>query len=550
MKNVVVYTAIFGNYDFLYEPTIVPDNVDFVCFTDNKNMESNVWQIRNVLPLYKNPELKNPYVRNARKYKALPHRFLSDYEYSIWVDGNATCRGNINELVNEYLDTCNIAVYDKMSCMLDPWDCIYEEARRIFQFGEINLQRESNKGIKAYKDNPKLIKKQVEKYKKEGFPEHLGLLSAMVIVRRHNKDDCIELGEGWWNEMKYYSHLDQMSFNYVTWKNKTKFNWIKEDVRNCRHFLNEGKHKVKIKITDDYEPINLEYFLNMKLQQGGGGKEVILNNKTLKTVREVVDFWKSKDVKTFQRQLNSSNWQYFNCMVAQFKHDVANHHDMGWNKLTKEYFDSLGDMTDDEIEVYLKENPVEFESGFIKHSYHRAVAMIGRLIFGKKYIPFYMDRGQIYDKSPVIDNVKYITIPETIGIPRGDFTVCQSGILSTMGIRQNDDLDIIISTEARNQIFKGDKYFIRRNGVEIFEKDKGKFIIFDAQGDDDLIENYSFQIDGYNFLEPRFYFSRKNKKTEKDLEDWKGIERFFELENYKGYPFNQLTLKQWGYNFI
>ena len=34
----VVYTAIFGGYDFLYEPEIKPDNVDFVCFTDNKNI--------------------------------------------------------------------------------------------------------------------------------------------------------------------------------------------------------------------------------------------------------------------------------------------------------------------------------------------------------------------------------------------------------------------------------------------------------------------------------------------------------------------------------
>ena len=36
MKNIVVYTAIFGDYDDLYEPLVRPKNVDFVCFTDNK----------------------------------------------------------------------------------------------------------------------------------------------------------------------------------------------------------------------------------------------------------------------------------------------------------------------------------------------------------------------------------------------------------------------------------------------------------------------------------------------------------------------------------
>ena len=57
--------------------------------------------------------------------------------------------------------------------------------------------------------------------------------------------------------------------------------------------------------------------------------------------------------------------------------------------------------------------------------------------------------------------------------------------------------------------------FIRMDDVEIFESNKPKFNIFGAHGDDDLIMNYSFQVGGYNFLEPRFYFSRKNKPAVK-----------------------------------
>tara|TARA_R100000995_G_scaffold35157_1_gene15982 strand:- start:1417 stop:2163 length:747 start_codon:yes stop_codon:yes gene_type:complete len=243
MKNIVVYTAIFGDYDDLYEPLVRPKNVDFVCFTDNKNLKSDVWDVRYCIPYYYNYGLKNPSVRNARKYKALPHRFLSDYEYSIWVDGNATCRGDVNTLVDDYLKQYNMAVYDKMSCVLDPWNCIYEEANRIFWFGQRNLKLDPTKGIKAFKDDPELIKKQCIKYQNEGFPAEIGLLSAMVLVRRHNESDVIKVGEMWWEEMKYHSHLDQMSFNYVAWKQNFKFNWIKEDVRNCTHFKNMGVHK-------------------------------------------------------------------------------------------------------------------------------------------------------------------------------------------------------------------------------------------------------------------------------------------------------------------
>ena len=137
-----------------------------------------------------------------------------------------------------------------------------------------------------------------------------------------------------------------------------------------------------------------------------------------------------------------------------------------------------------------------------------------------------------------------------ISIPAGEFTICQSGILALMGIRSNDDIDIIISSEARNQLFDGNEQFIRTNSAEIFEPNRGKFRIFNAQGDDDLIENYSFNVGGYNFLEPRFYFSRKNKHTDRDKSDWDGMRKFFEMGSHKGYPFNQLTDEQWGVQYI
>ena len=171
-----------------------------------------------------------------------------------------------------------------------------------------------------------------------------------------------------------------------------------------------------------------------------------------------------------------------------------------------------------------------------------------------------MKKEQIYNEPRKKDgiqrrfsltrNINCLKLLDRLGIPKGEFAICQSGILALMGIRQNDDLDIIISSEARKQLFNGNQQFMRFDGVEIFEANKSKFKYFNAQGDDDLIDNYSFEVDGYNFLEPRFYFSRKNKKTEKDLKDWAGMKRFFKDENYKGYPFNKLTLNQWGEEYI
>ena len=130
----------------------------------------------------------------------------------------------------------------------------------------------------------------------------------------------------------------------------------------------------------------------MELQKGGGGKEMVTNNHTLNTVGDVVEYYSNKDNLIKQQEnLNPTNWQYFNCMLAEFRCGVEDHHDMGWDKLSIDYYNSKEFMTDAEIKRYLMLEPVEFGNGFIKHSYHRACAMIGRLINGKPYIPFYIE---------------------------------------------------------------------------------------------------------------------------------------------------------------
>ena len=112
-KNVIIYTAIFGGYDSITDPTFVPDNADFVCFTDS-DIKSDIWNIKKVPAIYEDS------TRNARKYKILPHRWFPDYEYSIWIDGNITVRDDINELIAEWLDDANLAIPDHAQNILDP----------------------------------------------------------------------------------------------------------------------------------------------------------------------------------------------------------------------------------------------------------------------------------------------------------------------------------------------------------------------------------------------------------------------------------------------
>ena len=557
----VIYTSVFGcseeNNYHLHSPDIDLKGYDFVCFTDNPNFKSDVWDIRIVDKLYDDG------ARSAKRYKLLPHRFLKEYDVSIWIDIEVKITKDINDLVDGYLSKSNLAILNHELCGrtvtgdLNVRKCVYEEAKFIKWLGD-------NHPKKQYKDNIDIINSQVDRYKSEGYPENNGLARTTVIFRNHNEDDVIKHSELWWDEMKYGSRRDQIGFNYSAWKQDFNFDYIQEDIDDNEFFLymkkwRQIKRKEKRNNFVEYQPISLDYFLNMEVANGGGGKEVVNQNYTLKKVKDIVEFYSNKDnISETKKILNPKNWQYFNCMLAEFRHNVGDHHELGWDNMTEDYYNSLELMSDGELEIFLMNNPVEFDNGFIRHSYHRACAMIGRLINGKKYIPMYMKKSQIYDNprehdrihrvQPLIRNVGGLS---NIQIPRGEFTITQSGILALMGIRQNDDVDIIISSEARNQLFGGNNGFIRLDGgIEIFEKDRGKFRIFDAQGDDDLIENYSFVVNGYNFLEPRFYFSRKNKKTERDLKDWNAIKTFFEMESHKGYPFNLLSEEQLGKQFV
>ena len=553
----VIYTSMFGykadSSFYLHNPECDLDDWDLVCFTDEPNMKSNVWDVRVVDRIYTDGARQNRY------YKILPHKHLNEYDISVCIDADVLINQNIDGIVKEYLKEHNMSVLDHSICgmtttgNLNRRSCIYDEARFIEWLGD-------NHPRKHYKDDMNVINRQIEKYKSEGYPPNNGLARTTVMFRKHNELDVIKTMEKWWSEYQYNSRRDQLSFPYSAWKTNFKYKMIPIDIDDNEYFQYMKKwrrQKMKEKKIE-YEPISFEYFLNMEIANGGDSKMIIKDDGKLKTVRDICKFFSNpKNMKDVESKLKPDNWQYFNCMVAGFRHDVDDHHVLGWDKLSEEYYNSLKEMSDDEIIEFNKKNPVEFDNGFVKHSYHRACAMIGRIIKGKKYIPFYMKKTQIYDEVRKHDNIHRVTplIENVFGlnenrIPPNEFTICQSGILSLMGIRKNDDLDIIITSSARKRLFNNSESFIRENAMEIFEPNRGKFKIFNAQGDNDLIENYSFKVNGYNFLEPRFYFSRKNKHTDRDKSDWEGIRKFFEMESYKGYPFNQLSEEQWGAQYI
>ena len=55
---------------------------------------------------------------------------------------------------------------------------------------------------------------------------------------------------------------------------------------------------------------------------------------------------------------------------------------------SSQYFESLAQMTDEEIELFLSLHPLEVTDDYLTSGRHRASAMLGRLLRGEPYIPF------------------------------------------------------------------------------------------------------------------------------------------------------------------
>jgi len=223
MNNKVIYTSIFGEEYYLHDPEMELDGWDFICFTDRTDLKSDIWTIRPTLKIYDGS-------RDSKKPKILPHRYLEDYEISVWVDGDAKIIGDVNFLVDTYLQDKDYAVFNHKYCGgINSRICIYEEAKFIKWLGDIHPQ-------KHYKDNLDIINNQVDGYRKEGYPENNGQARNTVILRRHNNKEIIKTMEDWWVEVMYGSKRDQLSFPYVAWKNNLDFNFINEDMDNNRWF--------------------------------------------------------------------------------------------------------------------------------------------------------------------------------------------------------------------------------------------------------------------------------------------------------------------------
>ena len=244
MKKICVYTCITGDYDNLKEIKNKEKNIDYYCFTNNKNIKSKTWKIEYI----EDKELSN--IILARKVKILGTNYINNnYDILLWMDAAVEFRKPINDFINEYLSDD-----DSFVC---------------FKHGLRNkISDEMNACLRFRKESIDNIEKLKKYYKSEKYLDNNGLIESTVYIKRPKDEKVIETMKLWFDMVKNYTKRDQLSFNYCIYKTGLKVKWINEYVFNNDWFKwhQHSSNKIKEEYMIYYKDIN-EY--DYKYQQIG-----------------------------------------------------------------------------------------------------------------------------------------------------------------------------------------------------------------------------------------------------------------------------------------
>lgn len=194
-EKIIIYTAIYGNYDRIRDPGIVPDNCKFIIYTDNMYTNSSIWERREYHSKYFDA-LSD--LEKNRFIKMHPHLLFPESEYSVYLDGSIWIISDLTELVN-YIPKEGFAFHIHSSR-----NCIYDELRAAYIYKKID-KNEFNKFKKFITES--------------NMPTAYGMLECGIIARKHHELLCIKIMNEWWDMFERYIKRDQISLPYILFKN-------------------------------------------------------------------------------------------------------------------------------------------------------------------------------------------------------------------------------------------------------------------------------------------------------------------------------------------
>ena len=194
VDKLIVYTSITGCYDSLKDPIFVDDKITYICFTDNKDLKSDIWNIRSIDIIDSDPRL------SAKKVKICPWEYINCNGPICWVDGKFLIKDDLREYYNHYNRGNAILCFP--------------------HFERTTICDETAELIKCKPEIKKELIIQSAHYLNSGFKDDYGLYECGCIIRDFSFPIMKKLMMDWWSEIEQYTIRDQISFPYVCWKNE------------------------------------------------------------------------------------------------------------------------------------------------------------------------------------------------------------------------------------------------------------------------------------------------------------------------------------------
>lgn len=195
----VVYTVVTGGYD-RPQPLPVLDGWDAVIFTDSTNVSYRGWRVVRL------DAQGLDAARASRLPKILPHKYLPEYEYSLYIDAN----------MHLYRSPYNVAERLRwrpcVSVAHPHRHCVYDELKAIVQCQKAPSDR-------AHAESARMLS--------EGVPKGLTLYEGGMLFRKHGDPAVLALDEAWWAEyVKSETGRDQPALAVAAWKTQAAIDTI------------------------------------------------------------------------------------------------------------------------------------------------------------------------------------------------------------------------------------------------------------------------------------------------------------------------------------
>lgn len=208
--RVPVFTAITGGYERpLVHETLDPW-ADYVLFSDGEMSHSGCWQVRQLSRTTGDPLL------DARLVKASADKLFPDADIAMWIDGNVLVRRSLQPYRSLVENNPGHPVFGIPHPVRE---CPYEEAEKVISAGKAPVEA---------------VRRQMERYREEGFPPNQGLIETNFLIFNLRHPEISRLLEAWRQELIQETQRDQLSLNYVLWKNRLTWYPIMHEGRSLR----------------------------------------------------------------------------------------------------------------------------------------------------------------------------------------------------------------------------------------------------------------------------------------------------------------------------